>query len=482
MDSLASNNNNLEFWKQPALYVYTTIFNILLYRLCWGMDIAIWTHYGVNFISVLELSNLKSNLLFVINQTTTLLTLFFISLLVFYRANGSKHMLDNSFVSYGSPLLLMVASLAIQIYQTFFYYKHDDSSRGLFNKRVIFGMLGAPLVPLTFRDGYAADVLTSFTKIIADSLYAGCWVVSGSFIQNLPDGDQDESKYQELSHYGSDYLQCKSNDMVMAVTILQLIPLITRLLQCFRGLYENNFKLFPFAFNAWKYMLSILVVVFAVENWATQDIYLFLVVMTTLYKWWWDIAMDWGLLETFPESWSDFFNIKNLRHKKFFLRSSLMYPHPAVYYVCILVNLVLRFIWVLSLTPMTYLGGLVGAKLSLFMGSMEIIRRSMWGLFRVEWEHVKSVRNDTPGYLPTHVLRKHEWSAKYGNHSDKEVTPADTPKGYKKVSNKESKLGIPKRSSMWIIDPQDNSPVSPLLTLELPHEPYMEQDIGLEIT
>lgn len=116
-DTFSSNSNtdNLDFWNQPAMYVYTTIFNLLLYRLFWGIDIAVWTRYGVNYISVLELRNIKSNLLFVINQTTTLMTLFFISLLIFYRMNGSKETLDNSFVSYGSPLLLLIASIGIQV-------------------------------------------------------------------------------------------------------------------------------------------------------------------------------------------------------------------------------------------------------------------------------------------------------------------------------------------------------------------------------
>lgn len=460
-DSFAPDQNALDFWNQPAMFVYSTIFNILLYRLCWGIDIGIWSHYGVNYISVLELSNIKSNLLFVINQTTTFLTLFFISLLVFYRANGSKTALDNTFVSFGSPILLLVTAIAIQLYQTFFYYK-GDSSRGLFNKRVVVDMLCAPFIPLTFRDAYGADVLTSFTKIIADALYAGCWVISGSFVQR---GVQD----QHTAHFGSDYMQCKSDDMIMTVTILQVTPLIIRFLQCIRGIYETK-AVFPFAFNAWKYMLSILVVVFAVEQWADKNTYIFLVVMTTLYKSWWDVAMDWGLVETVPRSWAELCNIGNWSHKKFFLRSSIMYPYPSVYYACIVLNLILRFIWVLSLAPMTYLGGMVGAKLSLFMGSMEIIRRSIWGIFRVEWEHVKCCRNDTPGYLPTHILRQHEYSARYGVAvgKDDKSGKIKNPNSDKDTSTSgKDQEGISRKYSVWQQVPQQEETEMPL-TVEMP--------------
>lgn len=394
---------------------------MLLYRLLWGVDIAIWSKYGVNYISILELSNIKSNVLFVINQTTTLMTLFFISLLVFYRIHETyENIPENTFLHYGSPLLLIVCAISIQLFQTFFYYT-GDSSRGLFNKRVMWNMALAPLVPLTFRDNYAADVLTSFTKVISDSLYASCWLYSGAvFAPGL-------ANEQHSSNFGTSIIQCKSLTMIKIVAILQLMPLVTRFLQCIRGLYEQNGKLFPVAFNAWKYMLSIIVVVFALEGFAdNRQVYLFLVCMVTIYKWWWDITMDWGLFDSMPQSWGELFDYKAWMHKKFLLRSSLMYPHPGIYYICIVLNLALRFIWVLSLAPMTYLGVLVGAKLSLFMGSMEIIRRSIWGAFRVEWEHVKSVKADTPGFLPTHILRRHEWSGRYGSGRQSQSTSSSS--------------------------------------------------------
>lgn len=314
-------------------------------------------------------------------------------------------------------------------------------------------MLTAPWVALSFRDAYGADVLTSFTKVIADSLYASCWVLSGSFLQ-----DDEE---QTVAQFGSSVLQCKSDNMIMIVTIMQTIPLIIRFLQCCRGIYESR-KIFPFAFNAWKYLLSICVVLFAVEQWADKNTYMLLVVMTTIYKAWWDTAMDWGLLEntTCTKQWY---------HQKVLLRNSLMYPYPAAYYGCMALNLILRFVWVLSLAPMSYLGDLVGAKLSMFMGTIEIVRRSIWGIFRVEWEHVKSIRNETPGYLPTHVLRKHEWSAKYGTSLKKKAS----------VKVIKEAAGVPKvRSSIWMaLDDQDDEGDGEMLTMELP-----DQAEGLDIT
>ncbi len=40
---------------------------------------------------------------------------------------------------------------------------------------------------------------------------------------------------------------------------------------------------------------------------------------------------------------------------------------------------------------------LAGNKLSFFLASVEILRRSMWGLLRVEYEHIKFINKKTPG-------------------------------------------------------------------------------------
>ncbi len=79
-----------------------------------------------------------------------------------------------------------------------------------------------------------------------------------------------------------------------------------------------------------------------------------------------------------------------------FLRTYLIYPSIWWYYLAIVADLVLRFMWVVVLMPG------VGPHLSLFLGTIEIVRRSMWGLFRVEREHLVRLLNQTqnePAYM-----------------------------------------------------------------------------------
>ena len=65
-----------------------------------------------------------------------------------------------------------------------------------------------------------------------------------------------------------------------------------------------------------------------------------------------------------------------------------MYRKPYIYYITIFVDLLLRFLWIASLIPQTLQAELFGNYLSIQLGYLEILRRAMWGVFRVEWKHI----------------------------------------------------------------------------------------------
>ena len=99
--------------------------------------------------------------------------------------------------------------------------------------------------------------------------------------------------------------------------------------------------------------------------------------------------MDWGLfavmpssdplelLTCCPERCQLPSHVSHVRHTdKVFLRRLMMYPQAEVYYVCIIADLFLRFLWMISLVP--YAADLPFVNppaLGVFFGSMEIFRR-----------------------------------------------------------------------------------------------------------
>lgn len=438
--------NNLDFWSQPGLYVYTILGNILLFRFLWSANVFLWARFDINYIPLLSLSNNRPNTFMIVNNTTTWMLLYCINIVFFYFDNISASDSSMTHTSYVCPMLLIFWTLCAEAYELFYHYGPNSRySRGLFSRKVIYRCLTAPFALLQFRDIYAADVLTSFTKVISDTLYASCWFMSGAFL--TPHDNAQDQTISSSTDFGSSFMQCTSHQMVYFVVFFECIPLWIRFLQCCRQSYDGKGQVWPFAFNALKYLLSMLVVLLGVRRSVSSDDsgYVSLIVMTALYKWWWDIVMDWGLFDILPEWCAPLFPMatSSIEYKKkqeqqqlahapntsvafssnattksadatagllsspeeeedsscLLLRKNLMYPYVWIYYVCIVLDLILRFLWVVSLVPESIFGAFVGPQLSLFLGSMEIFRRAMWGCFRLEYEHLKHVQKGSPGFL-----------------------------------------------------------------------------------
>ncbi|KAG5860570.1 EXS-like protein [Encephalitozoon hellem] len=136
---------------------------------------------------------------------------------------------------------------------------------------------------------------------------------------------------------------------------------MVRFLQCLRRYRDTHLK-FPHIANALKYSLSVLVG-FAVPLYSsnkTWDLFIYKCMVATvssIYSSAWDVFIDWGIV-----------------------RDKMMYPRYA--YTCgVTFNLICRFFWVL----------LYWFKISpLWMAFVEISRRFVWTVFRVEFEHLNN--------------------------------------------------------------------------------------------
>eukprot|EP00956_Cyclotella_meneghiniana_P005427 scaffold6818_cov93-Cyclotella_meneghiniana.AAC.4 len=119
-----------------------------------------------------------------------------------------------------------------------------------------------------------------------------------------------------------------------------------------------------------------------------QVFWIFLFVASSIYSFCWDVYMDWGL-----------------GRKEFgFLGPRLMFPRKSYYYMVIAADLVLRFMWVITLVPPQS-----GAKFQLpaylnaVTMTIELFRRTIWGFFRLENEQ----RQNTLGFRRVHVVPLH---------------------------------------------------------------------------
>lgn len=162
-------------------------------------------------------------------------------------------------------------------------------------------------------------------------------------------------------------------------------PLWWRFLQNLRQVYDERQR-WPYLGNALKYFLAAQVAMFGVFHPDKKQniVWLASYVGATLYQCWWDVYMDWNLID----------DTRCLRSKR-------LYQSRAFYWIIAWVNLALRFCWILSFLPVQYLnysgvltGSLVGSTANQILAPMiacaEIVRRTLWGFLRFEWEAIKT--------------------------------------------------------------------------------------------
>lgn len=73
------------------------------------------------------------------------------------------------------------------------------------------------------------------------------------------------------------------------------------------------------------------------------------------------------------------------QHPYAWLLRKKLYFKPKVYFAAMALNLTLRLGWAILISPEQ---AYVQQNFVLVFGSLELIRRCLWAVFRVEWEHI----------------------------------------------------------------------------------------------
>jgi hypothetical protein len=131
----------------------------------------------------------------------------------------------------------------------------------------------------------------------------------------------------------------------------------------------------PYSYNALKYLLSMMVVLFGAypptdpDSLQYQACYLTLCAISTSYSIYWDMFVDWQLWSMTPPN--------------YILREPLYYGETEYfYYIVIISNAIFRSFWTLSFTPY---GG------HSFLVVFEILRRSLWSCLRMEVAYIQEI-------------------------------------------------------------------------------------------
>ncbi|XP_031117250.1 phosphate transporter PHO1 homolog 3-like [Ipomoea triloba] len=247
------------------------------------------------------------------------------------------------------PLILISVLLIITFCPLNIVYR---SSR-FFLIRCAWHCICAPLFKVTLPDFFLADQLTSQVQAI-------CYYGWGNFRQRI-------NKCQDSDVYEIFYM------------IVAAIPFVVRLLQCLRRLFEEKDN--SQGLNGLKYFTTVAALVlrtlYELKKGTTLKVLAAVFSgITTITNTYWDIVRDWGLLQR---------NSKNP-----WLRDKLLVPNKAVYFVAIVVNIILRLVWMQMFLDFSD-SFLHRKAIVAIVACLEIIRRGIWNFFRLENEHLNNV-------------------------------------------------------------------------------------------
>ena len=255
-------------------------------------------------------------------------------------------------------------------------------------------VITAPFSSPTFFTIYLADVFTSMVKVFQDVAWSLCFVLSGDFL--LSEDNHNKHAWSYSFWYKN-----------VLIPLICLFPLWIRFNQCLRRYVDTGNRM-PNLANASKYAMSQTVTLFGAfhplymlhyqgEESAFNYFQLFWIILfvsSSLYSFWWDVVMDWGLgLQKYQ-----------------FLGPRLMFPNRSTYYFVMAIDLVLRFMWVMTLIPPQSGARFVLPQyLTAVTMGLELTRRTIWGFFRLENEH----RSNTDHYrrvsfVPLHFNTGHK--------------------------------------------------------------------------
>ncbi|KAM1058867.1 hypothetical protein ACFX2B_023461 [Malus domestica] len=219
----------------------------------------------------------------------------------------------------------------------------------------------APLYKVTLPDFFLADQLTSQVQAFRSLEFYVCYYGWGDF--------------KKRSHNCLDSHVFKSFYFVVAI-----IPYWIRSLQCVRRLIEERDGMQ--GLNALKYFSTIVAVAMRTsyglkEGMTSKILAIVSSVVATVVGTYWDIVIDWGLLQR---------NSKNP-----WLRDKLLVSNHSVYFIAMVLNVVLRLAWMQSVLGIREAPFVHRTALTAMVACLEIIRRGIWNFFRLENEHLNNV-------------------------------------------------------------------------------------------
>ena len=345
-------DHDVEF--KSVFPMFRGFFIVCLYWWMHGLNILVWTKADISYRVIFQIENNYSTPIQIFKRAS-IFTFILLSCLLIYMI---KRIWSGAFFGIFDPIpinclpLICWGSIIIYSFCPFEIWNYDG--------RAYLGQLakesfGSFLLKTGFRHVFFMGQMCSFIAPMRDIEYTICYYAY-----------YDAPLWAKIDY-------CRKTRGVYFV--IAFIPNFIRILQNIKEIYDSG-KLFPKFYSIINYCLSISVALLSFLWPQHPSLHIFWLIFTFISSccsFAWDVIIDFGFFE---------------KGDNYPLRNKLYYKPKIIYYALALYNFVLRFFWLLTISP-EVLGTLFRPEtLSIILNSFEITRRGCWNFLKVENKHI----------------------------------------------------------------------------------------------
>ena len=345
-------NTNDSF--KPFFPFFSFSYIIILSLFLLGIDMMVLQHYKINYAYIFELDTRNKIKPLAIFQNALGLSALWILFFLLMKMAMKFNLFGGEYTLF--PLLMN--TLLVVILFLPFHVIYLSFRKGLLLV-LIRNLFPFGKNTVRFKDFVFGDILTSLSDPFKNLILGYCIMVCRECYVNNSRGPCNR-----------DTIPC---------LIISVYPQFIRWTQCINKLYYTRL-LWPHLGNFFKYSCGIantLMGYFYTKKDNALRLYfrIFIGALSTCYNLFWDIYLDWGC------------GRKNNLH--FFLREKLTYPQVS-YYLAIMYDIIIRTTWTWNFI---HIKSSLSEWKNLLTCTLEVIRRAVWVLIRVENENLSNPEN-----------------------------------------------------------------------------------------
>ena len=345
-------NHNDSF--KPFFPFFSFAYIIILSLVLLGIDMIILKYYKINYAYIFELDTKNKIKPVVIFQNAFALAAIWMVLFLMMKLALKFKCFGGEFTLF--PLIMNTTLVVVLFIPFHILYLSFRKGILIVLIRNIFPF-GKNTV--RFKDFVFGDILTSLSDPFKNLLLGYCLMLCRECYLNNNRGPCNK-----------DTIPC---------LIISVYPQFIRWTQCINKLYYTRL-LWPHLGNFFKYSTGIANILMSFFYTKKNNILrlffrIFIGAASTIYNLFWDIYLDWGC------------GRRNDKH--LFLRETLTYPQ-IVYYLAIIYDIIVRTTWTWNFI---HIRNSLSEWKNILTCTLEVIRRAVWVLIRVENENLSNPEN-----------------------------------------------------------------------------------------